>query len=309
MEYLVLVIGFVVLVKCADIFVEGSSNIAKALGVSTLIVGLTIVAFGTSAPEASVSIISAMEGKNEISLGNVIGSNICNLLLVLGISALFKPLKANKQFLKTDFLFSILAYFALFISVYDQFFLGNKFSYLDRTEGIVLLSILFIYLYSTIRSNPTSDKEKKDFHFNDLFKIIFGLIGVILGGNTVVDSATSIARNFGVSEHLIALTIVAVGTSLPELVTSIVATKKGENDIAIGNVIGSNIFNILFILGASSVIVPLQVSTTIFIDILIMILFGVVVYLFALNKNQIGKRKGIIMIFLYMVYVLYIMHR
>lgn len=310
MEYIILVIGFIVLVKCADIFVEGSSNVAKVLGVPTLIVGLTIVAFGTSAPEASVSIISAIEGKNEISIGNVVGSNICNLLLVLGISSLFKPLKANKQILKKDFLFSIIAYLTLYLSICKGFILGNNKGLLERAEGIILLSFLFLYLYNMITTtSKKQEKEKRQFKFSDIFKIIFGLMGIVLGGNVVVDCATKIARNFGVSEQLIALTIVAIGTSLPELVTSIMATKKGENDIAIGNVIGSNIFNIFFILGVSSLIVPLSINYSSYIDIIIMTIVGVIVYLLTLKDKCINRKKGIFMIFLYIVYIFYIIHR
>lgn len=309
MEYIILVIGFIVLVKCADIFVEGSSNIAKVLGVPALIVGLTIVAFGTSTPEASVSIISAIEGKNDISVGNIVGSNICNILLVLGLSSLFKPLKANRQILTKDFLFSIIAYLVLFISVSAEFFKGYSAGYLERIEGLVLLSFLFIYLYCMITTSTKQEKEKKKFSIFDLFKIIFGLVGIILGGNAVVDGATAIARNFGVSEQLIALTIIAIGTSLPELVTSIMATRKGENDIAIGNVIGSNIFNIFFILGISSTIVPLKINYNSFIDIIIMTMIGIIVYLFIINKKELDKSKGIIMISIYILYLIYIILR
>ncbi len=311
MEYLLLIVGFVLLVKCSDIFVEGSSNLAKVLGVPSLIIGLTIVAFGTSAPEASVSIISAIEGKSGMSVGNVIGSNICNILLVLGASSLFHYLKANKQILFKDFLFLLLSYFILIFLAIDGFTIKFLESHIARNEGLILLSFLGIYMYSlvsSLSSNKTKEERKK-FELKDIFKIAFGLVGIIMGGNVVVDAGTMIARSFNVSEHLIGLTIVGIGTSLPELFTSVTAIKKGENDIAIGNVIGSNIFNILFILGASSVIAPLTISSTMFTDIMIMLSSGLLVYLFALHKGKITRKKGIIMLLIYFSYIIYIINR
>lgn len=311
MAYLLLIIGFLLLVKCSDIFVEGSSNFAKTLGVPSLVIGLTIVAFGTSAPEASVSIISAIEGKSGMSVGNVIGSNICNILLVLGVSSLFHYLKASKQILTKDFLFMLLSYFILIFLAVDGFTIKFLESHIARNEGLILLSFLGIYMYSLISSLSTNKmkEERKKFELTDILKIAFGLVGIIMGGNVVVDAGTIIARSFNVSEHLIGLTIVGIGTSLPELFTSVTAIKKGENDIAIGNVIGSNIFNILFILGASSVIAPLTISSTMFIDIMIMLGSGLLVYLFALNKGKITRKKGLLMLIIYFIYIVYIIYR
>lgn len=311
MAYLLLIIGFLLLVKCSDIFVEGSSNFAKTLGVPSLVIGLTIVAFGTSAPEASVSIISAIEGKSGMSVGNVIGSNICNILLVLGVSSLFHYLKASKQILTKDFLFMLLSYFILIFLAVDGFTIKFLESHIARNKGLILLSFLGIYMYSLIFSLSSNKmkEERKKFELTDILKIAFGLVGIIMGGNVVVDAGTMIARSFNVSEHLIGLTIVGIGTSLPELFTSVTAIKKGENDIAIGNVIGSNIFNILFILGASSVIAPLTISSTMFIDIIIMLCSGLLVYLFALNKGKITRKKGLIMLIIYFIYIVYIIYR
>lgn len=311
MAYLLLIIGFLLLVKCSDIFVEGSSNLAKTLGVPSLVIGLTIVAFGTSAPEASVSIISAIEGKSGMSVGNVIGSNICNILLVLGVSSLFHYLKASKQILTKDFLFMLLSYFILIFLAVDGFTIKFLESHIARNEGLILLSFLGIYMYSLISSLSTNKmkEERKKFELTDILKIAFGLVGIIMGGNVVVDAGTTIARSFNVSEHLIGLTIVGIGTSLPELFTSVTAIKKGENDIAIGNVIGSNIFNILFILGASSVIAPLTISSTMFIDIMIMLCSGLLVYLLALNKGKITRKKGLLMLIIYFIYIIYIIYR
>lgn len=312
MNYIFLIIGFILLVKCADIFVDASSNLAKVLGIPTLIIGLTIVAFGTSAPEAAVSIASSFKGQNEMALGNVIGSNICNILLVLGVSSLFNPLKAKKQIIVKDFLFCLLSYLVIFIMVAGPFALGESYGVLSRSEGLILLCFLGIYLYSLLLSASKKDmkeKEKKKFEIKDVIYIVVGIIGIVLGGNLVVDSASNIALSFGISEKLVALTVVAIGTSLPELVTSVVAAKKNEADIAIGNVIGSNIFNIFFILGTSAAIYPMVITASSLIDIIFMGLSGLIVYLLTIKNSRIGNRKGIIMVFLYLAYTAYIIFR
>ncbi len=312
MNYILLIIGFVLLVKCADVFVDGSSNLAKALKVPTLIIGLTIVAFGTSAPEAAVSITSSLKGQNDMALGNVVGSNICNILLVLGVSSLFNPLKAKKQIILKDFLFCLLSYLVLFVMVAGPFFLGEKLGVLSRSDGLVLMCFLIVYLYSlilNINRNDMKKVEERKFSIKDIVCIIVGIAGVILGGNLVVNSATKIASDFGVSESLIALTVVAIGTSLPELVTSVVAAKKGETDIAIGNVIGSNIFNICFILGTSGAIKSIVIGFDSIIDILFMGLSGLIVYIFSIKNKRIGSLKGLIMIGMYVLYTIYIIAR
>lgn len=312
MNYILLILGFVLLVKCADIFVDGSSNLAKALKVPTLIIGLTIVAFGTSAPEAAVSVTSSLKGQNGMALGNVVGSNICNILLVLGVSALFNPLKAKKQIILKDFLFCLLSYLVLFVMVAGPFFLGGNLGVLSRSDGLVLMCFLVVYLYSlilNINRNDMKKVEERKFSIKDIICIIVGILGIILGGNLVVNSATKIAADFGVSESLIALTVVAIGTSLPELVTSVVAAKKGETDIAIGNVIGSCIFNICFILGASGAIKSIVIGFDSIIDILFMGLSGLIVYLFSIKNKRIGLIKGLIMIGMYVLYTMYIIAR
>lgn len=309
MEYVLLILGFVLLVKCADIFVDGSSNLAKVLGIPPLIIGLTVVAFGTSAPEAAVSITASLSGQNEIAVGNVVGSNICNLLLVLGVSALFNPLKSKREIIVKDYVFSLLSYLVLFFMVADSFYNGNNISHITRSEGFVLLCFLGVYVYSLILGVASRDREKqekKKFEFKDIFYVVIGLVGIIFGGDLVVDSSVEIATNLGISSQLIALTIVAIGTSLPELVTSLVASRKGETDIAIGNVIGSNIFNIFFILGLSSVVQPLLLNLNAFYDIIIMCFVGIIVYLFAIKNRRIGNKKGIIMLILYAIYIFYI---
>ena len=313
-SFIILVVGLVLLVKCADIFVDGSSNIAKAFGIPALIIGLTIVAFGTSAPEAAVSITAALKGSNEISIGNVVGSNICNSLLILGLCGLFKALKAKEEVKKRDFPYYLLSALVLFIIVSEYFFAGESIGYITRTNGLILLCFLGIYMVSLltdVKRNQKNDnkEEKTKFRIKDLLSIILGIAGIIIGGQLVVNGATQIARNIGVSESVIALTIIAIGTSLPELVTSIIATKKGELDIAVGNVIGSNIFNILFILGTTSVITPLALNFQTYIDIIFMLVSSILVFLMLMKNNRIGNKKGLCMLAMYVVYTAYILCR
>lgn len=314
LSFIILVVGLALLVKCADLFVDGSSNIAKAFGIPSLIIGLTIVAFGTSAPEAAVSITAALKGSNEISTGNVVGSNICNSLLILGICGLFKALKAKKEVRKRDFPYYLLSALVLFIITGEYFFTNQDIGYITRTNGLILLCFLGIYLVSLIsdvkRNQIDEDKEEKTkFKAKDILYIIVGLAGIILGGQLVVNGATEIATALGVSQNVIALTIVAIGTSLPELVTSVIATKKGEVDLAVGNVIGSNIFNILFILGTTSVISPLTLNLPTFIDIAFMLGSSILVYIMLRKNNRIGWKKGICMLGMYVVYTAYILCR
>ena len=312
MTYILLIVGFILLIKGADYFVEGSSNLAKALKIPTLIIGLTVVAFGTSAPEAVVSIVASTKGSNEIALSNIIGSNIFNLLAVLGISAIVKGLKANRQIITKDFLFSILATLMLIAMMFDKFLSGDKLNIITRGEGLVLLSILVLYVYSLILTASKEKKLIKEKHKltpRDILMLVLGLSAVILGGELVVKSSQQIALNLGISETLVGLTIVSIGTSLPELVTSIVAAKKGETDIALGNVIGSNIFNILFVLGISSTLSPILVNSQSLIDVLILLGITIICYIFTIYNQRIGRTKGIIMTLTYLIFMIYIIIR
>lgn len=312
MTYILLIIGFILLIKGADYFVEGSSNLAKALKIPTLIIGLTVVAFGTSAPEAVVSIVASTKGSNEIALSNIIGSNIFNLLAVLGISAIVKGLKASRQIITKDFLFSILATLVLIAMMFDKFLSGDKLNIITRGEGLVLLSILVLYVYSLILTASKEKKLIKEKHKltpKDILMLVLGLSAVILGGELVVKSSQQIALNLGISETLVGLTIVSIGTSLPELVTSIVAAKKGETDIALGNVIGSNIFNILFVLGISSTLSPILVNSQSLIDVLILLGITIICYIFTIYNQRIGRTKGIIMTITYLIFMIYIIMR
>jgi len=312
MSFILIFVGFFLLVKCADLFVDGCSNVAKTFGIPSLIIGLTIVAFGTSAPEAAVSVTASIKGMNDISLGNVVGSNICNLLLILGVSGLTGKLKAQRKIITRDFVYAIFSSLVLLILSFDFFVNGETEGGLTRTNGLILLCFLGIYLYALIGDAVGSIKSKEEkgaFKFKDVVMIVVGIAGIILGGQLVVNSATSIANMLNVSQNVIALTIVAIGTSLPELVTSVIATKKGEVDIAIGNVVGSNIFNIFFILGLSSTISPITFGFDSFIDIVIMFVASIGTYFLLLKNKRIGNKKGLILLVSYIIYMIYILMR
>lgn len=312
MSIILIVIGLILLIKCADWFVDGCSNVAKSLGIPSLIIGLTIVAFGTSAPEAAVSVTASIKGMNDISLGNVVGSNICNLLLVLGVSGLFGSLTAKRKIITRDFVYAIFSSLVLLILSFSYFINSGTKGVITRTNGLILLCFLGIYLYALIgdalRSVRTKE-EKTEFNPKDIVLIIVGIIGIILGGQLVVNTVTDIANMLNVSQNVIALTIVAIGTSLPELVTSVVASRKGEVDIAIGNVVGSNIFNVFFILGLSSSISPITYGFDSFIDIIVVLAASIIVYSLLLINKRIGNKKGIILLGLYAIYMVYILMR
>lgn len=305
MEYLLLIIGFALLIKGADFFVEGSSSLAKILKVPSVIIGLTIVAMGTSAPEASVSINAALSGNNEIAISNIIGSNIFNGLVVVGICAFIAGFKTNLEILKRDMPVNIVITAFLILMLID----GK----LNRLEGIILLLGMIVYLICMVISalkNREAGEPCKVFSLPvSILYIIGGLIAVIFGGNLVVDKACIIAANFGVSQNFIGLTIVAIGTSLPELVTSIVATRKGDSGLALGNAIGSNIFNILFILGMSAAISPLNVLNESIIDCVILLVSGIVLFIFAFTKKTMNRWEGATCVLLYAAYTVYLFIR
>lgn len=308
----ILIIGMVLLIKGADYFVSGASNLAKKFKIPAIIIGLTIVSFGTSLPETSVSLFSALKGSADLSLGNVIGSNIFNTFIVLGASALMMPVIVKKSSLKGEMPFLLLVTIIIILFSIINF---NKNYVISRLEGIILLTLFVFYLYMMIvmskKINASSPKEESS-HINlslSLLILFLGLGGIILGGELVTNSASKIALELGMSEALVGLTIIAVGTSLPELVTSVVAAKKGENDIAFGNVIGSNIFNILLIIGLASTIQPLSVVPIIIIDMVIMLFFTIVLLFFVFKNKKIGRFEGIIFISMYMIYLAYIIIR
>jgi cation:H+ antiporter len=300
-QVVLLLVGFVFLIKGSDFFVDGASSIASILKIPTIIVGLTIVAFGTSAPEAAVSVTSALTGSNAMAVSNVIGSNMFNLLMVIGLSALIGELLMEKSTLNKDlpFLVGITILFAVFI------FIGWNIS---RIEGIILLIILAGYIIYLIRSaKKTEDANKVEEAKLSLPKsiifIIVGIAGIVLGGDLVVNSASDIAIALGMSETLVGLTIVAIGTSLPELVTSLTALKKGENQLVIGNVIGSNIFNILFVLGASSAISGIPLNSSMLIDVVFMVAVTILCFIFGKTQDKFDRKEGAILVACFVLYM------
>ena len=305
MEYLLLIIGFVLLIKGADFFVEGSSSLARFLKIPSVIIGLTIVAMGTSAPEASVSINAALAGNNDIAVSNIIGSNIFNGLIVVGICAFMAGFKTNRDILKRDMPVNILITAILCVMIAD----GR----LSRLEGILLLSGMIFYIvnmiFSALKTRSSCPDEKSMPLYKSLIFIAGGLVAVIFGGNLVVNNASQIAVSFGVSQNFIGLTIVAIGTSLPELVTSIVATRKGDSGLALGNAIGSNIFNILLILGVSAVITPITLDVTAVYDTFILIIASLVVYIAAISKREIRRSEGALFLLVYLMFFVYILIR
>ena len=315
MTYIILLLGFVFLIKGADLFVDGASALSKKMGIPSVIIGLTVVAFGTSLPEAAVSVTASLNGSSGISIGNVVGSNLFNLLVVAGSSAIFSAVAVNKQIIKKDFPFSIVSTFALLFLAYNIFTNPVSDMVLSSADGMVLLLFFAIFMFYTVKAALSSPADEDENNVKDmplwkqLLFIALGITAICLGGKFVVDSASDIARTFGLTEGLIGLTIAAVGTSLPELVTSIVAAKKGENDIAMGNVIGSNIFNILFVMGVASLIRPVAVDITSMYDIGILIISSLIIYLFTLRKREISRPLGITMVLAYFVYLVYIVMR
>lgn len=305
MEYLLLLIGFVLLIKGADFFVDGSSSLARIMKVPSVIIGLTIVAMGTSAPEASVSVNAALAGSNDIAISNVIGSNLFNGLVVVGVCAFMAGFKTNPEILKRDMPLNIIVTAILCIMLLDI--------HINHIEGIILLISMAVYIavmvISALKNRETADECKILSLPKSLIFIIGGLIAVIFGGTLVVDNACLIAKDFGVSENFIGLTIIAIGTSLPELVTSITATRKGDSGLALGNAIGSNLFNILFILGMSATICPLNVLSESIIDCIILLVSAVILYVFARTKKTMNRWEGIVCVFLYVGYTAYLLIR
>ena len=310
MSFVWLIIGFVFLIKGADIFVDNVASIARKLHVPSILIGLTIVAMGTSAPEAAVSVTSSLAGQNDMSIANILGSNFFNILIVLGVSSMITTLRVDINTIKKDTPFLILISSTLLLFVSDL--------NIVRTEGIILLSLFAYFILSTIKQAKVFNNKSKNCIKETAFTVvekvslpktilfsIIGVIGIVFGGDMVVNSATTIATTFGMSDNLVGLTIVAIGTSLPEFVTSIVAINKGENDLAIGNVIGSNIFNILLVLGLSMTINPISVSLITVIDVYFMIFITALLYLFMRKNNSLLRKHGILFVSLYIIYISY----
>lgn len=314
-DFVLLIVGMALLIKGADFFVDGSSGVAKKFGVPSLIIGLTLVSLGTSAPEISISVNAVLAGSSDMSVGNVVGSNICNIFLILGLASIFTPLLISKDVKKYDIpimvgLFILLIVFAYIITP----------NVIHWYEGLIMLVLfigytLFLIFRAKNEEQPKESNDKKTNMIKCIIFIILGLAAIVFGGDLVVDHARNIALELGMSETLVSLTIVAIGTSLPELVTSVVAGLKKEGDIAIGNVIGSCIFNILLILGLSSLISPfgpthnLVVQSAVMLDVIIMLFGGVSLLVISCFSKKFDRWQGIIFLIIYISYVVYIIIR
>jgi len=301
-----LLVGFVLLIKGADFFVDGSSSIAKIMKVPSVVIGLTIVAMGTSAPEAAVSITAGISGSNEIAISNVVGSNIFNMLVVVGVCALIKPFRLDKTILKRDFPVNIVASVVLL----GLMMLGSALGLIDGITLLVLMTAYITWLVvAAIKNREESSEEIKT--LSPLLSIVYivgGLAAVIFGGDLVVDNATILAQAMGWSETLIGLTIIAIGTSLPELVTSIVASRKGENGLALGNLVGSNIFNIMFILGLSSSVSSIAVDSRAISNVVFLIIMTILMFLLCVIRKKLTRVEGAVMVSLYAAYTGYLLY-
>jgi len=311
LQIILLIVGFVILIKGADVFVDGASAVARHFKVSKMLIGLTIVSFGTSAPEFAVSCKSLLSGSGDIVFGNVIGSNILNILLILGVSACVHTLTVKNNTVKKELPITLLITTLLAVLLSDHLFDSSLRNAFTRSDGVVLLLffLVFIYYLISMMRNKVSDEteEVKMSLFKAICFTVVGIISIVLGSNFVVDAATYLASALGVSERMISLTIIALGTSLPELVTSVVATRKGEYDIAIGNVVGSNIFNIGIVIGLPVALFG-GVSQLTFnvVDLIVMILAALFLFLFSFRDYKISRREGMIFLILFMIYYGYV---
>ena len=306
MEYLLLLVGFLLLIKGADWFVDGASSIATSLKVPSIVIGLTLVSLGTSAPEAAVSITAGLSGNSDIALGNVIGSNIFNLLAVIGVSAMFRHISSPEPILKRDLPINI------GITALLMFFMAD--GKISRINGLILFAGIIIYMIFLVKNamkNRITETETVDIMPipKSILFVIVGLAAVIVGGQLVVNNASSIARSLGMSNTLVGLTIVAIGTSLPELVTSVMAAKKGEIGIALGNAVGSCIFNVLFIIGITTAITPIATTAIMITDITISLVAIALTYIFAYHRRDFNSKDGILMIIIFIIYMAYIILR
>ena len=303
LQILLLVLGFAMLIKGADWFVEGTSGIARKMGIPQLVVGLTIVAMGTSAPEAAVSITAALKGTANIAVGNVVGSNILNIFIILGVTSIITTVAIQKSTLKIEIPYMI--FISILFVVMGMS--GNKISHIEGVILWVFFIIYLVYLFILAKNGKEENKKVETSTIKLLLSAIVGAVVVVLGSNVTVDSATAIAKAFGMTDRFIGLTIVALGTSLPELVTSVTAARKGNADIAIGNVVGSNLFNILFVLGTSSLIIPIDYKSNFLIDGIVAIAACIILWIAVFRKLELRRVWGIVMVTCYAGYFIYLL--
>lgn len=311
LQIIILIIGFIVLIKGADIFVDGASNIALNFKISKMLIGLTIVAFGTSAPEFAVSVKSIISNNSDMVLGNVIGSNILNILMIIGICSIIKPVLVKNSTVKKEIPIVILISTLLFFLIKDDLFTKGIINEINRNDGFIILlffAIFIYYLISVMRNKHDEEDTTPTFGIGkSILFTILGIICIVIGSNVVVDSASKIATLLGVSQRMIALTVVAFGTSLPELVTSIVSTKKGEQEILVGNIVGSNIFNIGVVLG-----IPVALFGTVpalgfnMIDLIVMLIAALLLFIFSFKDHKIGRLEGTAMLMIFTIYYTYV---
>ena len=317
MPYILLIIGFAFLIKGADLLVKGASSMARRFNISDLAIGLTVVAFGTSAPELFINIVAGAKGTTDIAIGNVLGSNIANVFLILGISAIIYPLAVSKGTVWKEIPFSLLAAVVLAFLANDQLIDKQNHSVLLRSDGLILLSFFVIFLYYSttialgIKGMDDHVPETAHGTMKSIGLVIMGLIGLIIGGEWIVNGAVHMALKMGLSQSTVGLTVVAVGTSLPELATSAVAAYRKNVDIAVGNVVGSNIFNIFFVLGISAIIHPLPFSSAINIDLGMVILASLMLFIFMFTgkKRSLDRWEGIVSICIYVIYIIFLIYR
>lgn len=324
MLYILFIAGFFLVIYGANFLVDGAASLAKKLKVSTLVIGLTVVAFGTSAPELVVTLLASLDGKSDIAFGNVVGSNILNILLILGAASLVFPLTVHKNTVWKEIPLALLSALLIFVLANDALIDGVVYvsethyvGVLSQIDSIVLLSFFLVFLFYAFAAAKQSMLEEENNEIKDMHParsvgyVLLGLTGLSLGGNWIVDGATDIAARMGISEKFIGLTVVSLGTSLPELVTTLVAARKKQSDIAIGNVVGSNIFNTFLILGAGALAHPIQASAGSQVDIMVNIAANVLLFglLFVGRRHTIGKPEGIVFLLGYVVYTVYLISR
>ncbi|MCB9203048.1 MAG: calcium/sodium antiporter [Flavobacteriales bacterium] len=312
MDFIQLIVGFVILIYGADILIDGASSLAKNFNVPAIVIGLTVVAFGTSAPELAVNIFSSVEKKSDLVISNVLGSNIANICLILGVTSVIKSLQVNRNTTWLEIPFALLASLIVFFISSDVFLDHSDKDVISFSEGLILLSFFVIFVVYNIELSISSNEvSEEDFQQMSLGKsilwIVLGLIGLVYGGDFIVTGAVSIAKSIGISDRIIGLTIVSIGTSLPELAAGITAVRKGKIDIAIGNVVGSNIFNTFLVLGICALINPIKISSQIAFDISINILMSVLLFVFIVLENgeRLSRSKGILLLLAYIIYIIY----
>ncbi len=315
MKYVLLVVGLIFLVKGADLFVTGASSVARRFHIPSLVIGLTIVAFGTSAPEVAVSVTSALNGQSDITMGNIIGSNMFNLLVVVGMAAWILPFKVKETIIAKEFPFMLLSCISVLILAFDLLLGNGTVNVINRTDGLVLVVFaIFLYYLLSVALKAQKENQAEEVMISigltkSIVYLVVGIVAIVLGGNLAVDAATEIALAWGMSETMVGLTIIAAGTSLPELMTSVVAARKGESDIALGNVIGSNIFNVFFIMGISAVITPVSVSAAVAFDAVLLTVITLIAFIFALTDRKFSKGEGIVLFLLYVAYMIFVIWR